>query len=180
MAEILDGRGRRSIKMARNHSSFTFRASERGHAAIEMAFVLPFLVLTVFGIWDLGRATFQYLNISRVAYEGTRFAAAVSQLEDQWCGGTGINSAPCAAVSAPLPEVDGAVPAGHQRVRERVSQVMARYGMHAQKLITKKDPDTNTVTVSLSVPFEPWFPAFSFLTTLGTEATGPYLFVNNS
>ena len=50
------------------------RFRERGAAAVEMALVLPFLVLLLGGIVDLGRAFMAEVVVTNAAREGSRMA----------------------------------------------------------------------------------------------------------
>ena len=55
-------------------------AEERGGVLVEMAITLPLLLmLLVFGV-DFGRAINEYLSLSQVAYEASRYAARDSKL----------------------------------------------------------------------------------------------------
>ncbi len=49
--------------------------SERGAALVEMALVLPLLVLLVFGIVDLGRLLFTQIALHEAAQEGSLYAS---------------------------------------------------------------------------------------------------------
>jgi Flp pilus assembly protein TadG len=51
------------------------RRRDRGAAAVEMAIVLPLLLLVVAGIADLGRAFYYQIVISNAAREGARMLA---------------------------------------------------------------------------------------------------------
>jgi Flp pilus assembly protein TadG len=51
------------------------RHRERGAAAVEMAMVLPLLMLAVGGIVDLGWLLFHQVTVSNAAREGARMAA---------------------------------------------------------------------------------------------------------
>lgn len=51
------------------------RRSERGAAAVEMAFVLPVLLLLIFGIIDYGRLLNAQIMMTEAAREGARVAA---------------------------------------------------------------------------------------------------------
>lgn len=52
-------------KSSRNH--------ERGQNFLEFALVLPFLVVIVFGVLDLGRVFFATINLTNAAREGVRY-----------------------------------------------------------------------------------------------------------
>jgi len=49
------------------------RLYKSGQAALEFAFVSIFLLMIIFGIFDLGRAIFYYSNLSNAAREGARY-----------------------------------------------------------------------------------------------------------
>ncbi len=51
------------------------RLSEKGAAAVEMAFVLPLLLLLVLGITDFSRALLTNITIVEAAQEGALFAS---------------------------------------------------------------------------------------------------------
>jgi Flp pilus assembly protein TadG len=51
------------------------RRRDRGAAAVEMAIVLPLLLMVIAGIADLGRAFYYQLVISNAAREGARMLA---------------------------------------------------------------------------------------------------------
>ena len=53
-----------------------FVRNERGAALVEMALVLPIVILLFLGIIDFGRALFLYNNLTNAAREGARFGAA--------------------------------------------------------------------------------------------------------
>ena len=46
--------------------------SERGQSLVELALVLPLLILLLAGMADLGRAFFSYIEITNAAQEGAR------------------------------------------------------------------------------------------------------------
>jgi Flp pilus assembly protein TadG len=50
-------------------------AADRGAAAVEMALLLPLLLVLVFGIVDFGRALNQQITLTSAAREGARLAA---------------------------------------------------------------------------------------------------------
>ncbi|MDQ3216327.1 MAG: pilus assembly protein, partial [Actinomycetota bacterium] len=53
-------------------STYPLDARERGAAAIEMALVLPLLVLLVFGIIEFGFIFNRYISVTHAAREGVR------------------------------------------------------------------------------------------------------------
>ena len=56
--------------------SLGFVRNERGAAMVEMALVLPIVILLFLGMVDFGRALFLYNNLTNAAREGARFGAA--------------------------------------------------------------------------------------------------------
>jgi Flp pilus assembly protein TadG len=51
------------------------RNSEKGATAVEMAIVLPLLILILLGIMEFGRAFYVQISLSQAAREGARYAA---------------------------------------------------------------------------------------------------------
>jgi Flp pilus assembly protein TadG len=49
--------------------------SERGQSLVELALVLPLLILLLSGMVDLGRAFYGYISITNGAREGARYGA---------------------------------------------------------------------------------------------------------
>ena len=52
--------------------------SERGQSLVELALVMPLLILLLTGIADLGRAFYSYIQITNAAREGARAASRLS------------------------------------------------------------------------------------------------------
>jgi Flp pilus assembly protein TadG len=52
--------------------AFVVRNQRRGATAVEMAFVLPVLLLLLFGAYELGRANMMMHTCEAAAYEGAR------------------------------------------------------------------------------------------------------------
>ena len=49
------------------------KGTEKGQNLVELALVLPFLIIIVFGVLDLGRIFFASINLTNAAREGVRF-----------------------------------------------------------------------------------------------------------
>jgi Flp pilus assembly protein TadG len=54
--------------------------AERGTAAVELAILLPVLVLITLGIVDFGRVFYAYLSVANAAHQGAIYAARTTQL----------------------------------------------------------------------------------------------------
>ncbi len=155
--------------MRRLTFSTSYAANEQGNAMLEFLLSLPFILLVFYGSIDLGRAFNTYFTITRVVYEGTRFAGTVGGLE--------LGSYANAALAASAP--------GHQRVRARVDTLLLRYNINPgtlppEYLATERlqiAGGRDQVRVTLRLPFRADFPLLrGVLRTLGTDAVGPYLF----
>jgi Flp pilus assembly protein TadG len=68
--------------MSRRTPSDSFR-NERGANLVEMAIVLPFLLLLLAGVIDLGRAFYTYLSLTNAVREGARFAAKLPYQDNE-------------------------------------------------------------------------------------------------
>jgi hypothetical protein len=149
-------------------------SSEKGNSIIEFVFCFPFVLLVFVCSIDLGRALNSYFTITRVVYEGARYAGQVGALE----------------VAAPDSAASALTYPGHIRVRNRVDLLLIRYDINPSNLpadylkteritygpgATRRDE----VRITLKIPFQPIFPMFQgVLNILGTRATGPYLFMS--
>lgn len=144
-----------------------------GNAFTELAIVLPLLLLLIMGTVDLGRILNEYLTITRIAYEGTRYAASVAELEPGQF------------------TVAASTPQSHQAVRERIGTLLERHdmsptssGITISTALYDKDAFAHptiagydkVVHVRISVPFNSWFPLLDFMDEVSAEASGPYLF----
>lgn len=58
------------------------RRSERGQGLVEFAVVLPIIIVTVFGILDLGRAVFAYNTLAQAARQASRVAIVNQDVAD--------------------------------------------------------------------------------------------------
>ncbi len=62
-----------------------FRDDRRGIAAVEFAIVLPFLMLMLFGMIEIGRALYHYHAVTKSIRDATRYLTRV----DMTCAGAG-------------------------------------------------------------------------------------------
>lgn len=69
-----------SKQKARDRRLGRMRRWQRGQGLLELAMLLPFLLLLLLGVIDLGRVFFSYAAISNAAYEAARQAARGSYL----------------------------------------------------------------------------------------------------
>ena len=121
------------------------RPRERGAAAVEMALVLPLLILLVGGIIDFGRAFMTQVVVTNAAREGTRVAVVT---KDATQLGNVTVRAQAAADLNPL--------------------ASATVGVNPAAACTGTDP---TVTVTVSAPFK-WFFLGVLPGTLPSTITG--------
>lgn len=57
--------------------------NEKAQSLVEMAFLMPILVLIIAGLLDLGRAYYTYIALSDAAAEGATYASIHPQQTDQ-------------------------------------------------------------------------------------------------
>ncbi len=148
------------------HSEAT---EEQGNAILEMALVLPFILIIVAASVDLGRALNQYISVTRVVYEATRYAASVPSLE------TGT-----------VQLTDSNIPAGHAAIQQRVRVLLQSTDALDFNDITKLETTLSDnagkleVHVDIDFAFNALFNEFTMLNVQGSSrATGPYLFIGN-
>ncbi len=81
------------------------RGTDTGAAAVEMAIVLPLLLLLVFGIIDFGRMLNAQITVTQAAREGARWEALnQDSVEDRVVeAAPGLNPEPDAAVTSSCP-----------------------------------------------------------------------------
>ena len=158
--------------------------SEAGVALIEATIVLPFLILFIMGIWDLGRALGDIMTASRIAFEGSRFAGSVPGLETPTVVATGITKG---ETTGHITDAAAADVKTHQRVRDRISQILERYNIPSEDVNVStqvvKDKSgavaNNSVTINIQLRFRSTFPLLDqLIPQIGATSTGPYMFTN--
>lgn len=158
--------------------------SEAGVALIEATIVLPFLILFIMGIWDLGRALGDIMTASRIAFEGSRFAGSVPGLETPTAVSGTVSKG---ETTGHVTDAVATNVSTHQRVRDRVSQILTRYNIPPEdanvSVLVVKDkttaPGNNSVTVSIQLRFRSTFPLLDgLIPQIGATSTGPYMFTN--
>ena len=148
--------------------------SQRGIATIEATLVLPLLIFLTSVSVETGTAINQYLIASRVAYEGSRYAATVPGIIP------GEPQASDCVIGAP-----GCNPA-MMEVRKRITSILARHSITPDRfrLVTEATETTSddgtkhvTVSIELGTVFDSSFLPLNLMPRiLTTKITGPYLF----
>jgi Flp pilus assembly protein TadG len=118
------------------------RGRDRGQALVEMALMLPVLVLLLVGIFDLGRAVWLSNSLAMAVREGTRYGVVHGAL-------SALPAGPGSATYT-APDVDTAIASSVQRYATGIPDLT----VHASW------PDGNAnrgsrVVVSASFPFTP-------------------------
>ena len=110
-----------------------FVRNERGAAMVEMALVLPIVILLVLGMIDVGRALVLYNNLTNAAREGARLGASQ------------------------MPSVN--TTAITTRVESRIATFSGTAVTTGKVSVTAPTATNNTVTVTISgYPFTPLTP----------------------
>jgi Flp pilus assembly protein TadG len=137
-------------------------ASEKGVAMLEFTIVAPLMVLMIVATYDLGNALNQYLVLSRVVYEGARYAATLPGLEVQ-------------TVSS----VDANTP-NHNKVRDRVVDLLKRADFDPDGMVVETQNTNNTwVKVTVTRQYQSIFGFFNNM-KITVSASGPFLSLSPS
>src|SRR5206468_11292026 len=89
---------------------------KRAQALAEMAVMVPFLVIGMMGMLDLGRAFYYQIAITNAVREGARYAAEPYYF--------GLNTS-CANVQPPSTQGANCVTAGVPTIKERVNRELS-------------------------------------------------------
>jgi Flp pilus assembly protein TadG len=118
------------------------RGRDQGQALVEMALMLPVLVLLLVGIFDLGRAVWLSNSLAMAVREGTRYGVVHGALSASPAGP--------GSASYTAPDVDTAIASSVQRYATGIPNLTVR--------ATWPDGNANRgsrVVVSASFPFTP-------------------------
>jgi len=124
--------------------------SQSGQALVEMALVMPLLILLLFGVIEMGRIGYTYISVSNAARAGARVASLGSD-------DSAIRSAVAAAAPALSPSdliVEIAPPEGERQSGSMVT-VRVSYPVHLLiPLYQRLVPNPLTVGTELSMRLE--------------------------
>ena len=150
-------------------SKKTSISSERGAAIVEGAAVLPFLVMMILATYDLGGALNQYLTLTRIVYEGARYAATLPGLETNHDNG----DEPYKIISG---SQAGPIPMNQSLVRQRIVDLLGKSSFQwtSFTLIQTGNDQNIWVSITLEKPYESFFGFFNNM-PIRVSASGPYL-----
>lgn len=148
--------------------------NERGTALLEFSSALPFLLILLFGVFDIGRAVNLYLRTSRIAYEGVRYASSIAGLDEgTYTYGTTL-------------------PPMQEKLQQRIIGLFSSHDIQTEiagfELETSfsKVPleqgvvaSQNIVTVEVAVPYTAFSSLYQGL-VVRVRASGPYLYRDRS
>lgn len=152
--------------------------NEAGQAIFELSIILPLLTLMIISTVDVGRALTQYLTLTRITYEGARYAASLPGLEE--------NDSNSGGFKAP----SGFTEPNQVNLHSRISKLLDDNEFRQSGIIVSTEYSgkeaneaphellTNSIRVSITVPFDAYFGAFKGL-SLNATSSGPYLFPDN-
>lgn len=151
---------------------FEVSRTERGTAMLEFGAILPIIVLMLISTIEIGNAINQFLTVSRISYEATRYAASLAGLEP---GTTVLNETP-----------PSAIPEFHAKVLARVSRLLQDYqfsALRARVEVSLIEPTGGATyrlaKVEVMVPVRPIiFDQYSWI-NLRASAWAPYLYLNS-
>ncbi|MCB0331898.1 MAG: pilus assembly protein [Bdellovibrionales bacterium] len=126
---------------------------ESGTALVELALCIPLLVTMFVGIFELSAWLNQYLAVSRLAYEGARYASTVPALQD--------NSESSTA----------------RDVMNRIEQLKVQYSLPetTTSQLTRTDgSEDNSVLLTVSAPHQ--FTLLPMSTTVNVKVKMAYLY----
>lgn len=183
------------------------RNNEAGAALMEAALTLPILLVMAISIIDMGNWFFQHYTMSRVAYEGARFAAGNGELREAVAAALNdattydeINTVPCIRETL----LNSGYPVSADYNLEGHFRVHSRMGVVAERTLANRnnaqiaaadafswscyDEDTRRVVAQVSIPFQSvvlntfnlngWVHRMDMWPNVTARATAPHLFTN--
>ena len=143
-----------------NQDSYSSRHSNQEHGAvlIETALVVPLLVLLLLSVFDIGLMLCKHMEISRITYEGARYAASLPGFDQ--------NSTDNSAFEF--------------KVNQHMQKLYSLYGFSAEEsqvdMNYTKVGKVSHIQVAFSTAYSPLTPLFSAITQLRSQANTPYLY----
>ena len=154
---------------------------ERGSVIIEFATTIPLIVTTLFTMLDLGFCLNEYLKISRIAYEGARYASTIAGLEEE----SNVSDSQNLSFITSATNQHAKVHTRIQTLLERNSlpndlseiSIRTEYGLNGTPSGSPLTAHTipRVIRVRLDVPYHPIFPMYPTLRMVVTRS-GPYLY----
>jgi hypothetical protein len=140
---------------------------DQGTALVELAYILPLMVLILMSLIDVGNILNQYLRITQAVQEGVRLASSLPDLE-------------------PTSYNPGSAAARHTLVQERVRQLIQLQNIKVDQVTVDStftpaaplpaDPtQANTVSIRIEGRYQSVFPMFGNL-RLAARGVAPYLY----
>jgi len=142
--------------------------SERGQAILELAIILPFLVLVMVGIGDLARAMTRYTAYVSIARDGANYASRILNLSPGTVTATGDS------ISNLTPVANGHALTLY-RIRTAISLWDHDISMDDVNLTSTYDSANQTVTAIVSVRMKPIFGLYSAGYSVKARSTFPYV-----
>jgi len=141
---------------------------EKGQALIELALCLPFLVLLLFAVFDVGSALISDLVLSQIVREGVRYGGGIARLES----GSYVNADGGDPQSTTCP--------GHFAIQSRIRELLslshvAVSDFNIQSSLPNVPNSNRAITVRVSGLLPGFFQPFGDI-PFSWELSGPFLY----
>lgn len=120
----------------------SIKACQRGLAAVELALILPFLVMLLLGTAELGRLLYQYTSLTKATQDGARYVASRAY------NGTTGNIIITAAVKT---NAKNLVVCGYPNCNNRDPHIRGLNDSH----VTVSNPTVDHISVSANFTYQP-------------------------
>lgn len=131
---------------------------EDGAVLIETAVVVPLLIVLLLSVFDIGTMLCKHMEISRIAYEGARYAASLPGFDQRLANNSSFE----------------------YKVREHMKQLYNIYGLKAEDSLVEMNYQTvsgvSHISIAFSTEYSALTPLFSSITQLRSQAKTPYLY----